>query len=216
MIKLYSIPPSIYSAKVRLVLRAKGLAFEDVLPPGGYGSDEYKALVPYGTMPAIDHDGFLLADSEAINEYLDELVPEPPMWPSGVRERAEARMLARFHDTRLEPSIRALFGHVDPSRRDFGFVSSQTDIIMERIGQLDRMATPSPLMTGVRLSLSDCGYAITLEMLSQLNAAMNLGILLPEPIARYIAALRADPVVAAELATYGPAMAAWIASETGI
>ena len=67
-IKLYSIPPSVYSAKVRLVMRAKGLDFEDVPPPGGYGSDAYKALVPYGTMPAIEHDGFQLADSEAISD----------------------------------------------------------------------------------------------------------------------------------------------------
>lgn len=215
MIKLYSTPPSVYSAKVRLVLRAKGLAYEDVLPPGGYGSDDYKALVPYGTLPAIDHDGFVLADSEAINEYLNELVPEPPLWPADMRERARARMLARFHDTRLEPSLRALFAHVDPSRRDFDFVSLQTDRIMERIDQLSRMATPSPLLMGAQLSLCDCGYAITLEMLSQFNAAMKLGVLLPEPIARYIAGLRADPVVAAELATYGPALAAWIASETG-
>lgn len=215
MIKHYSIPPSVYSAKVRLVLRAKGLEFEDVLPPGGYGSDEYKALVPFGTLPAIDHDGFLLADSEAINEYLNEIQPKPPMWPIDQRRRAEARAMSRFHDTRLEPSLRSLFGHVDPSRRDQVFVSAQTEIIMERIDQLARIATPSPLMTGDTLSLCDCGYAITLEMLSQLNLAMKLGILLPEPIARYIAALRSDPVVAAELTTYRPALATWISSQIG-
>ncbi len=213
MIKLYSIPPSVYSAKVRLVLRAKGLDFEDVLPPGGYGSDAYKALVPYGTLPAIDHDGFLLADSEAINEYLNELAPEPPMWPADLRQRAQARALARFHDTRLEPSLRALFDHVDPSKRDYDFVARQTGVIAGRIEQLARIATPSPLMTGKHLSLCDCGYAITLEMLSQLDGPMKLGIMLPEPVARYMAALRADPVVAAELATYRPALAAWIESE---
>ena len=52
------IPPSVYSAKVRIVLRAKGVAFEDVPPPGGYGSDAYQALVPYGTMPAIEDGRF--------------------------------------------------------------------------------------------------------------------------------------------------------------
>jgi glutathione S-transferase/maleylpyruvate isomerase len=215
MIKLYSIPPSLYSAKVRLVLRAKGLEFEDVPPPGGYGSDAYKALVPSGTLPAIDHDGFLLTDSEAINEYLNELVPEPRMWPTGLRERAEARALSRFHDTRLEPSLRALFGHVDPSKRNGAFVDAQIALLTERIGQLARICKPSPLMTGAGLSLCDCGFAITFELLSQLNAAMELAILLPEPIAGYIAALRDDPVVAAELITYRPAVAAWVAAETG-
>ena len=211
-IKLYSIPPSVYSAKVRLVLRAKGLDFEDIPPPGGYGSDAYKALVPFGTMPAIDHDGFQLADSEAINEYLNERFPEPPMWPQGIEERAKARALSRFHDTRLEPSIRALFSHVNPQNRDGDFVRDQVVVIAERLEQLVRVSDPAPLMIGDRLSLADCGYAIALEMLSQLNSAMELGILIPEPVARYIAALREDTVVVAELAGYGPALAAWVIS----
>ena len=99
-------------------MRAKRLDWEDVLPPGGYGSDEYKEIVPSGTLPAIDHGGFILVDSEAINEYLNELEPHPPLWPDDLAARARARSLSRFHDTRLEPSVRALFGHVDPAKRD--------------------------------------------------------------------------------------------------
>ena len=209
-IKLYSIPPSVYSAKVRIVLRAKGVAFEDVPPPGGYGSDAYKALVPYGTMPAIEDGDFQLADSEAINEYLNERYPDPPMWPVEIEARARARGLSRFHDTRLEPSIRALFPHVAPQRRDGDFVRSQVPVIVERLEQLVRISDPAPLMTGNRLSLADCGYAVTLEMLSQLNEPMDLQILIPEPVARYIAALRDEPVVAAELSTYRLALSAWL------
>jgi len=215
MIKLYCIPPSLYSAKVRLVLRAKALPFEDVLAPGGYGSDAYKALVAVGTLPAIDHDGFLLADSEAINEYLNDAFPEPPMWPEDVRARAEARALSRFHDTRLEPSLRALFRHVDPAGRDGAFIASQVEVIAERLAQFARIARPAPLLTGGTLSLCDCGYAITLEMLGQLDAAMDLGIVLPETVARYRDALRKHPVVAAELSSYRPALAAWVRAETG-
>ena len=203
-IKLYSIPPSVYSAEARLVLWAKGLDFEDIPPPGGYG-----------TMPAIEHDEFQLADSEAINKYLNEQFPDPPMWPEGIEERAKARALSRFHDIRLEPSIRALFPHVRPSNRDGDFVKAQLPVIAERLEQLVRVSNPSPLMTGDRLSLVDCGYAITLEMLSQLNAAMELNILVPEPIARYIAALRDAPTVAAELSSYQPALAAWVDTVLG-
>ena len=43
-------------------------------PPDGYGSEVYRAIIPAGTIPAIDQDGFRLADSEAIAEYLDETV----------------------------------------------------------------------------------------------------------------------------------------------
>ena len=185
------------------------------MPPGGYGSDEYLSLVPYGSLPAIDHDGFVLADSEAINEYLEELVPSPALWPAAIEDRARARELSRFHDTRLEPAVRALFSHVNPQQRDQAFVDQQCPVIAMRLEQLARLADPRPLLTGNDISLCDCGYAITLEMLDQIDAAMRLQISLPEPIARYVASLRDHPVVKEELSTYRPALAAWIASETG-
>ena len=215
MIRLYSIPPSLYSAKVRIVLRAKQLEWQDVLPPGGYGSDEYRQIVPSGTLPAIDHDGFLLVDSEAINEYLDELRPDPPLWPGNLEARAEARSLSRFHDTRLEPAVRALFAHVDPARRDLDFVARQAGTIAERLQQLDRVADPRPLLTGSRLSLADCGYPITFVFLEMLNGPMGLNLTMPDKLAVYFDALHKQPSVAAELESYRPALAAWVDATTG-
>ncbi len=212
MIRLYSIPPSLYSAKVRLVLRAKGVAFEDVPPPGGYGSDAYREIVPSGTLPAIDHGGFMLADSEAINEYLNELQPMPPMWPADMRTRAHARALSRFHDTRLEPGVRALFGHVNPAGRDTVHVGAQAVLIGERLQQLSRLMDAAPLLTGETLSLADCGYAITLTVLELLNDAMALSVFMPQDVVAYYAALKREPNVQLELQTYRPAMESWIAS----
>ncbi|WP_136656401.1 glutathione S-transferase family protein [Nitratireductor sp. XY-223] len=215
MIRLYSIPPSLYSAKVRIVLRAKGLAFEDIQPPGGYGSDAYREIVPSGTLPAIEHDGFLLVESEAINEYLNELVPEPALLPRDMGQRAQARALSRFHDTRLEPAVRALFAHVDPDRRDTDFVAGQALVIADRLAQLERMANPSPLLTGETLSLADCGYPITLTFLEMLNRPMDLGVVLPDAVAAYFEALKREPSIAWELDSYRPALAAWVGSVTG-
>lgn len=215
MIKLYSIPPSLYSAKVRIVLRAKRLDWQDILPPGGYGSDEYKQVVPSGTLPAIDHDGFLLVDSEAINEYLDELQPDPPLWPGDIEARAQARSLSRFHDTRLEPAVRALFAHVDPQQRDADFVARQAGVVADRLQQLDRMADPDPLLTGARLSLADCGYPITFVFLEMLNGPMGLNLTLPDKLVVYFAALQKQASVAAELESYRPALAAWVDATTG-
>ena len=43
-------------------MRNKGLEWEELLPPGGYGSAEYKAIVPSGNLPALIDNGFTLAD----------------------------------------------------------------------------------------------------------------------------------------------------------
>ena len=72
---------SSYSAKVRVVLCVKGLDFEERAPAQGYRSPEYRALVPMGTLPAIQIEDWVLSESEVINEYLEERYPAPAMLP---------------------------------------------------------------------------------------------------------------------------------------
>ena len=134
-ITLYGVAVSAFVAKVRIVLKAKSIPFEEVAPEGGYSGDAYAGLVPVQTMPAIDHDGFVVWDSEAINEYLEEVFPLPSMVPSKAQERAYARALSRFVDTRLEPPLRSLFAHVGPTSRDDAFVDRQFGLLELRLGQ---------------------------------------------------------------------------------
>jgi glutathione S-transferase len=209
----YAIPPSLYGAKTRIVMRAKGIEWEERLPPGGYGSKAYKEIIPSGTLPAIIEDGFRLAESEAINEYLNETHPNPPMLPESLRGRATARALSRFHDTRLEPVLRTMFSHVDPSRRDPNHIADQATLFHERLEQLSRLITQNPYLTGDDLSLADCGYPITFSMLERLAPELGIKINWPPKVAAYFDALKAHPIVAEELATYLHAIDAWVRSE---
>ena len=45
MLTVYTVPISLYCAKLRIVLRHKQLEWNEQMPPGGYGSDEYKTVV---------------------------------------------------------------------------------------------------------------------------------------------------------------------------
>ena len=90
----YATALSSYSAKVRIALCAKGVVFEERLPPEGYRSAQYQAIVPMGKLPAIQEGDWVLSESEAINEYLEERYPEPPLLPQGAQERAQVRFLA--------------------------------------------------------------------------------------------------------------------------
>ncbi len=55
MIVLYATDVSLYSAKVAIALEHKGVPYERRMPPGGsYRAPEYRAIVPAGTLPAID------------------------------------------------------------------------------------------------------------------------------------------------------------------
>ena len=157
MLRLYAIPISLYCAKLRILLRHKNLEWEEIPPPGGYGSQEYKSIVPAGSLPALDHDGLLLGDSEAIAEYLNEAFPNPDMLPGTVPQRAKIRELSRFHDTRLEPSVRALFPQIATQGRDQEIVDANWQAMLLRLDQITPLL---PTQSGP-LTIADCGLPIT-------------------------------------------------------
>ena len=211
----YGLALSGYSAKTRIVLEAKSIPYDEREPPGGYRSAEYRAIVPMGTIPAIVAEGFVLSESEAIAEYLEERFAEPSMLPGDVETRARARLLSRVHDLHLEPLVRSLFGHVDPARRDPAFVRARAGEIRERVAGLARFLGPGPFACTPTLSLADCGYATTLPLARMLLAALGVGLEPPPPVQRWQDALATEPAVVRALARWWPATRQWIAARTG-
>ena len=209
---LYATPLSSYSAKVRIVLCAKGVAFEEREPVDGYRSAAYRAIVPMGTLPALDDHGFVLSESEAINEYLEECFPEPPLLPRTPAARARARFLSRFHDLYLEPPVRGLFPHVSPLRRDPVAVAARIAELRRRVAQLAAMVEPAPYLAGEHLGLADCGYAVTLPLAGMLFAALGDTLALPAPIDHWQGVLGRHPAVGRALAAWRPATERWIAA----
>ncbi len=89
------ISPYFFSCFV--ALREKALAFEVrtvALERAEQRGEAYRKRSLTGRVPTLDHDGFVLAESSAIVEYLDDAFPETPrIMPLGVRERARARQI---------------------------------------------------------------------------------------------------------------------------
>src|SRR5438270_11882031 len=100
--RLYNAAQSTCSQRVRFVLNAKQLPFEEVkldLLAGDQLKPDYLALNPNGVVPTLDHDGAIVIDSSVIIEYLDEIAPAPESFtPHDPVERARMRALMRFID----------------------------------------------------------------------------------------------------------------------
>ena len=202
MLTMYSIAPSLYCAKVRILLRYKGLEWREVPPPGGYGAAEYKALVPAGNLPALRDGDLLLADSEVIAEYLEERYPLPAALPESLEDRARARARSRFHDTRLEPQLRTAFAYL-PGRTPISeSISSElSERISERLEQLAFLLQDMP-EAGSVFTLGECGFAISFTWIDAMVTPLSLSIHWPERVANYRRRLETLGAVAEELTEY--------------
>jgi glutathione S-transferase len=86
--------PFVFTALV--ALEEKGLEYQVrtfKLHQGEHRSEPFRSQSVTGRVPAIDHDGFVLGESVAIVEYLEETFPTPRLLPANTRDRARARQV---------------------------------------------------------------------------------------------------------------------------
>jgi glutathione S-transferase len=102
-----------YVRKVLVVLDLKAIPYEiDPIVPF-FGNERFSALSPIRRIPVLIDDRVTLSDSTVICEYLEERHPEPALYPGDVVQRARARWLEEFADTRMgEVFIWRLFNQV--------------------------------------------------------------------------------------------------------
>jgi glutathione S-transferase len=90
-----------YVRKVLASLEFKGLAYEiDPIVPF-YGDDRFARLSPLRRVPVLVDDRVTLTDSTVICEYLEDRYPTPALRPADVADRARARWLEEYADSRM-------------------------------------------------------------------------------------------------------------------
>lgn len=90
-----------YVRKVIVALAIKGIEHEvDPITPF-FGNAEFGRLSPLRRIPVLIHGDLVLNDSTVICEYLDEVYPEPMLMPRAPADRARARWLEEYADSRL-------------------------------------------------------------------------------------------------------------------
>ncbi|GGI81549.1 maleylacetoacetate isomerase [Legionella impletisoli] len=97
--KLYDYFRSSASYRVRIALNLKQVSYDSIpvhlVNHGGeQHHPDYLSLNPQGLVPTLVENGHVLTQSLAIIEYLNEIIPEPPLLPQNPLERANVRGIA--------------------------------------------------------------------------------------------------------------------------
>jgi glutathione S-transferase len=99
--------------KVLVFLDLKGIPFQiDPIIPF-FGDDRFSQVSPLRRVPVLIDDLVSLADSSVICQYLEDRYPTPALYPRHIAQRAQARWLEEFADTRIaDVVVQRIFNQV--------------------------------------------------------------------------------------------------------
>jgi len=152
---------SVYNRIARLALAEKGVAYDQIeVNPFADIPVAYRALHPFGRVPTLVHDGFVLYETGAISRYVDRTFAGPALQPGAPRALARMDQLIGVIDSYgYWPMVRQVFSHrvfrsaagrpVDEAEVAHGLVGAA-----KVLAALEALAS-EPFLAGPELSLAD-------------------------------------------------------------
>lgn len=158
-VTIYSIEVCPFAQRSRMLLALKGIPFDlveiDITKPR---PTWFLELNPLGKVPVIAHQGRVLNESSVINEYLEDVFPQRPVFPADPYLKAQARILIDYCNNRFTPNLyRVLMAQDGPRReraveaavQDWAWldafltrVSPEGDLVFGEFGMVDLTFAP--------------------------------------------------------------------------
>lgn len=108
VLTLYTLADDIQCHRIRLVLAAKGVAYEREMVDPAKPPLELAELNPYGTAPTLVDRDLTLYETSVICEYIDERFPHPPLMPIDPQSRARLRLVQSRVEREWLPMVSAI------------------------------------------------------------------------------------------------------------
>lgn len=105
MIQIYHHPLSAFCRRIKIFALEKNLELDwqtVALEKKANQSPEYLALNPYGVVPCLKENDFVLYESMAILQYLEERYPSPSLLPNDAQGRARVLMHMKLCDVEFQ------------------------------------------------------------------------------------------------------------------
>ena len=198
MLKIWGRLTSVNVQKVVWCADELGLDYERIEAGGKYGivnTPEYLAMNPNALVPVIEHDGFVLWESNAIVRYLAARYGEGTLWPADLHVRADADRWMDWHTVSLNPGIGPAFIQLirtAPEKRDAAVIENARIEVEKKLGILDAQLATREYVAGSAFTMGDIPVACSVDRWYKLPLARE-----SHPhVERWYASLRARKAAA--------------------
>lgn len=201
---LYGSTMSPFVRKAVAFAAEKGVVL-DVKPVGlGDPDPGFRAASPFGKMPALDDDGYTLADSSAICHYIETRQPEPALIPADPKERGRVVWFDEFADTILFDCGRQMFFNRVVAPRFLGREGdlaaadkAEAEMLPPILDYLEGVMPDSGFLVGDRLTLADLAVASPFANFAHCGATIDAARF--PKVTRFAAAILARPSFAGSI-----------------
>jgi glutathione S-transferase len=181
-----------------MALIEKGLEFERIpidLSKREQKNPDYLKIHPFGQVPALDDEGFVLYDSTIINEYLEDEYPYPPLLPKDSEGRARARLMEDLRDGHFNPASGQLNRELrkPEAERDQNAIQQARAKITECFDRLEKELEGREYLAGP-FSLADIAFVPNIDTLDRIQVQIDPKY---KNVLAWIARLKARPSFAA-------------------
>ena len=159
---VYGPAGSTYVWSVRLALAEKGVAHELVeVGFGAHREEPHLSRHPFGKVPAFEHDGFMLYETQAILRYIDEGFMTSPLQPTDLHQFSRMNQIIGIVDAYAHPSIgmRILFNRMLAPRLGMAADEAAVQAALPQarlcLSEVARLMGSEPYLAGDRISLAD-------------------------------------------------------------
>src|ERR1700694_5049685 len=172
---VHSIPGSPFGRAVLTTLEEKGTSYRfSPVAPGTLRSAEHLARHPFGRVPVLEHNGFLLYETQAILRYLDRVLPNPALTPVDPKRAARMDRVMNVNDWYLfQGVVNVIVFHRVVGPRVMGLTPDEAAIeaAMPKaravFAELARLLGGPPFFAGDAISLADLLVAPQLAFFTQ-------------------------------------------------
>ena len=174
-IRVFGIPGSPFLRSVEIALTEKRIDYQlQSIRPGGHKEPEYLARHPFGRIPAFEHDGFAIYETQAIIRYLDDVFPDPPLTPADPKARARMNQVIGIIEWYFFPKAAAPIGFQRIIGPRLLGIPSDDSIVAEAmptarlcVTELDRLLGDKRYLTGEQFTSADIMLGAQLDLFSE-------------------------------------------------